>query len=313
MTKAVIIGAGEIGSAIKSVLSSKKDVEVELWDKDESKIPDQKPLAAIIPSADFVFLCVPSWAMRAAAGGIVPLLNKNATVISLAKGIAPTLAGKVPFYTMDDLLEEILPKKQKSAILSGPMLAEELVQGMGGFGVVASTDREVFEELKKLFIGTKLFVEYSKDVRGVSLAGILKNIYAVGLGIVDGLGWSGDIKGWLTAKAINEMAEVIKILKGKSETALGTAGLGDLVATGFSEYSRNREAGEELVKTKECCLKSEGINSLPVIIELLGLGRAAALGGKSEKFPILKSLERIILKRENAEIIFEELIVSFER
>lgn len=308
MTKVVIIGAGEIGSAIKSVLSSKKDVEVELRDKNESKIPDQKPLAAIIPSADFVFLCVPSWAMRAAAGGVAPLLNKNAAVISLAKGIE--MDSK---KTIDDLLEEILPKKQKFALLSGPMIAEELVQGMGGFGVVASTDREVFEELKKLFIGTKLFVEYSKDVRGVSLAGILKNIYAVGLGIVDGLGWSGDIKGWLTAKAINEMAEVIKILKGKSETALGTAGLGDLVATGFSEYSRNREAGEELIKTKECCLKSEGINSLPVIIELLGLGRATALSRKSEKFPILKSLERIILKRENAEIIFEELIASFER
>ncbi|MDD5547285.1 MAG: hypothetical protein PHN74_00030 [Candidatus Pacebacteria bacterium] len=291
--KVVIIGAGEIGKAIGSVLKS-KNIAVDFWDRDSSKVPGQKLPSEILPAADFVFLCVPSWAVRAVIGGINPFLNKKSLVISLAKGIE-----EGSYKTMAELLKELLPKGQEFIIFSGPMIAEELMRKEEGIGVAATADKKTFEKLKELFNGTKLFLEYSKDVKGVSLAGVLKNIFSVGLGIADGLKLSGNAKGLMTSMAIREMMEIIKILGGKKETALGAAGIGDLIATGFSNYSRNREVGEELVKTGKISQKGEGTVSIGSISELLG--------EKSEKFALLSALKEILVEGRNSREILGNL------
>ncbi len=309
--KVVIIGAGEIGRAIEKILQDKSGIMIELWDKDISKAPNQKPLTEIIPSADFLFLCVPTNAIRKVLNSILRFLNKKTLVISLSKGIeADTLK------TAADILEELLFDKTQHALLFGPMLAEELVKGMPGIGVAAVKEQKVFTRIKTLFTGTNLLIEHSSDVRGVALTGVLKNIYAVGLGIGGALEFGGNLKGWLTQKAIKEIAEIIELLGGKKETAFGSAGLGDFVATGFSPYSSNRQAGEELVKTGKYLLKvnelrssprfanaraSEGIVSLFPILKLLGENNI-------HKFSLLQALKKIILEGKNAKIIFEELL-----
>lgn len=295
--KIVIIGAGEIGRAIEKVLSV-KDLDVQIWDKDESKVAGQKPLAKIIPEADIVFLCVPSWAMRQAATETKPFLNKNTVIISLAKGLEES--SKKTAY---EILEEVLTKDMQIAILSGPMLAEELIQGKFAMGVVASKNIETFKKIEELFEGenpTSLHVEYSSDIRGVAFCGVLKNIYAVALGIADGLGLGSDVKGWLVSESIKEMQEIIRILGGKPETALGPAGVGDLITTGFSNYSSNHQIGGELVKTGKYSKKSEGFVSLPSIIDLLD---------KSiKKFKLLNALNVSILQGKDIKKVFENII-----
>lgn len=290
----VIIGAGEIGTAIAKSLRDANAAEVFLWDKDASKVPEQKPLSEIMPLADFVFFCVPSWVMRMAVSEVSQYLIPKAIIISLAKGIeAETLK------TMNEVLEEALPKGQKFALLGGPMIAEELVAGAQGFGAVATAGEEIYSLVNNLFKNTNIFTEYSADIRGVALSAVLKNVYAVSLGVADGLKWSGNAKSWLAAKAIKEMSEIAEILGGKKETILGTAGLGDLLVTGFSEHSRNHQIGDELVKTGKISLKGEGVASLNSVLKLLG--------EKSKDFVLLSVLAGIVINGEDAKSALEKL------
>jgi len=291
--RVAIIGAGEIGRAIGGILKS-KNIQLEIWDKTPGRIPGQKPLVDIIPWADFIFLCVPSWAIKEIASDIRNILKRGVVVVSLAKGIEAETQ-----KTVDEILEEILPKTH-FALLSGPMIAEELSVGKEGVGVVGAKDEKTFDKVKKLFKNTNLGVEYANDVRGVALAGALKNIYAIGLGIIDVLGLGENFKGWFIEEAVKEMSEIIGILGGKKETAYTAAGLGDLITTGYSLNSRNRQAGEDLIKTGKCCLKSEGMTSFPSL--------DALLGNKLEKFKLLSALQAVIMQNKKAKMIFGGLL-----
>ncbi|MFA6339149.1 MAG: 2-dehydropantoate 2-reductase N-terminal domain-containing protein [Candidatus Paceibacterota bacterium] len=289
----VIIGAGEIGSAIKKILEQ-KELELLIWDKDVNKIPDQKPLTEIIPNADFLFICTPSWTLQEVLLNIKPLLSNTTIVVSLAKGI-----NEQSNHTTDELMKKFLPENQNFALLGGAMLAEELLAGLSGIGVIATKEIDTFKKLANLFSQTNLLVEYSEDIHGTALAGILKNIYAVALGIADGLNWSSNQKGWLVSKSVGEMLDIIKILGGKEETIYGIAGLGDLIATGYSSYSLNRQAGENLVKTNEV-MKSEGVVSLPPLFSMLD--------GKIEQLPLLTTLEKVITKNKDPKDAFEQFV-----
>ena len=184
------------------------------------------------------------------------------------------------------------------------MLAEELEQGKIGAGLVATKDIETYEKILSLFQGTNIRLEYSPDVHGVAMASVLKNIYSLTLGIADGLGWDGNAKGWLTKKAFEEMVSIGTFLGVREETILGLGGLGDFVATGFSEYSLNREVGETLVRTGKIPKRSEGTSSLPSLTHLVG--------NRLPSLVLLASLEEIVLKQKGAALIFNNLIQTNE-
>ena len=293
-SQVVIIGAGEIGRAIEKILSQ-KGIKANIWDKEP--VPNQKSLAEIIPSADFLFICTPSQALSDVLSKVRAYLDKKTIAVSLSKGISEN-----ENKTADELLEQLLPDNQPFGLLGGPMIAEELMSGSKGFGTIATKHKETYTKLAGLFSGSELSVEYSDDVHGVALAGILKNIYAIALGIADGLSWANNKKGWLVSRALGEMEEITIILGGKGKTVYGLAGLGDLLATGQSPHSSNHMVGVELVKTGQV-LKGEGSQALPTILSLLK--------GKGV-FPILMTLEKIIIEKQNAKTVFEQLIVGGE-
>ncbi len=290
----VIIGAGEIGSAIAHLLQKNPDAQAVLWDKDSKKVPDQKALEAIIPQADFVFLCVPSWVVRAAIGEIMAHLSKHTIVISLSKGIERDTQ-----ETIDAVLEKSLPVGQPSALLAGPMLAEELMQDMPGFAVVASVNEKTYQATESLFLNTNLYVEYASDMRSVALASVLKNIYAIALGIADGLGWGSNQKGWLTAAGLHEMGQIVTLLHGNAELLKSVAGIGDFLATGYSCYSRNFQVGNELIQKGTCGLESEGLVSMPAL--------GTMLKGETENLPLFEALTNIILHKKDAKDAFAKI------
>lgn len=292
--KVVIVGAGEIGLALAKVLSEKEPADIFLWDNVEGKVPDQKPLADTIPSADFVFLCVPSRAVREAISSIKEMLPKEAVIVSLSKGFEVRTA-----KTMPEVLQELLPG-HSWAVMGGPALAEEVSKGMGGIGIVAGPVSGALERLRSLFLGRSFIVEASSDFNGVALSGVLKNIYSIALGIADGLGWGWNMKGYLVSLATAEMGEVLRAAGGSPETALGPAALGDLVATGLSPYSRNRQVGYELAQTGKCAIQSEGFDSLPLASQLVK--------DRMSKFPLLEALGQVCISGQNAKEIFKQLI-----
>lgn len=288
----LILGAGAIGLAIEKILGGKK-YQIELWDKDTSKVPGQKLLADAAGSADVIFLCIPSSVVREALSLIKPNLTEKKIIVSLSKGIEAA-TGK----TMDEVLSEILPAGQPFALLSGPMLAQEFMHGKHGSAVVASADAAARKMLADLFADTILRTEPSDDVRGVALVGVLKNIYAIALGIADGLGWGENEKGRLVASATSEMAEIACLLGGTAGAALSCAGLGDLVATGFSVSSFNHRCGDSIAKTGTI-LSCEGVSSMPSLA-----GKVADI----KPFPIFAALKSIIVERADAKRAFESLV-----
>jgi glycerol-3-phosphate dehydrogenase (NAD(P)+) len=228
------------------------------------------------------------------AGRLKPHLKENALIVTLAKGIdAESLK------TMDEVLADALGDRP-FALLNGPMLAEELVKGMGGAGVIGTARAEDFARLHGAFEGTGLRLEHSDDVHGVALAGVLKNVFAIGLGVAGGLGWGDNMKGWLVAHSSMEMRRIIVALGGREETALTQAGLGDMVATGFSPHSSNHRFGKSLAQTGQCDHRAEGCVSLPPL--------AALLEGKEEGLIVYRAIRAIVIDGADAHETFGRLI-----
>lgn len=299
----LIIGAGEIGRAINFILKDKAGAEISLWDKNPEKIPGQKPPMASLAEggplsesagqAGFVFICVPSRAYVEVVRQIKPVLKKEAIVVSLTKGL--DLSEK---STGEILSEEL--KERPSGLLAGPMLAEEIIQGKKSFAVFASKNKENFEKISELFKDTNLSVLYSDDVLGTSLCSVLKNIYAVLFGVLDGLNLGGDTKGELIVKVINEMMAIVSESGGKKESALGLAGLGDFLATATSKYSKNYAAGLEIAKTKALSFSSEGTVSLPILKN--------RLEEKMPQFPLLEITDKILKNPKDVEELIKGVL-----
>ncbi len=256
-THIAIVGAGALGQAVAHVLREKKSVRCSLYDKDATKIPDQGSLHETVAGALVVFFCVPSWAVREALQEAGEFFADGTLVVVLSKGLEESSS-----KTMDIVCDETLPPRALWALLSGPMLARELSEGLPGCGVVASRSREALRILRKVFRGTPLSLSYSTDAHGVALSGVLKNVYSFGIGIADGIRLGNNAKGILVSRALGEMAALVSKLGGKRSTALGVAGAGDFIATCFSPYSRNRMAGERIGATGTLSLTSEGSHSL---------------------------------------------------
>jgi glycerol-3-phosphate dehydrogenase (NAD(P)+) len=302
------MGAGKIGKAIAKILRKggsradaslpPKEVGVEFWDKDPAKVLNQKPLKESAKKADIVFLCVPSWRLREAISFVLPHVGKHAVFVSLSKGIE-----EKTLKTPAEILAEVLAKNQLFAVLGGPMIAEEILQGLLTTGVVGTLRKETFEKIAAAFQDSNFRLVHSEDFIGVSWCGILKNIYAISFGIADGMNLGGNFKGRLFAAAVEEMLGLAPILGYCKETVLGNAGIGDLAATAFSPYSRNRQVGEDLAlrKTGKRCPESEGVVSLPLLISLLG--------NKAAAFPLLGVLGCVI-KGEDAARIFRDYIIK---
>jgi glycerol-3-phosphate dehydrogenase (NAD(P)+) len=296
-SRILIIGAGELGQALGGYLGA-KGCKISLWDADSSKSTDERPLHEIVSSIDFVFLCVPSWAIRSVLSDMTSALPSTSIIVSFSKGMDESDGRK----TTGELLPELLPNFQQFVIVGGPMLAAEITAGKNAAAVFASSFGTAAKKVADLFVSPVFATEISNDAKSVSLAGVLKNIYALGLGIVDGLELDGNAKGWIVARAVNESLGIAEVLGADKKIMLGTAGLADFVATGYSPYSRNREVGDEIVKNGKCNLKGEGVVSIPPL--MIRLGENAA------KFPLLNAIKKIAVDCEPAKPIMDEYFTA---
>ena len=149
------------------------------------------------------------------------------------------------------------------------MLAEELLQDSPGAALVGTRDIETYEHIATVFANTKLSVSHSKDPQSGALCGVLKIFMPWHLAL-----WRQRVTVQICAvcfsKAINEMMRILRHCGAAPDVVCGVAGLGDLIATATSPYSRNRVVGEELGQGKKQQMESEGISALPCLPSLLG-------------------------------------------
>ncbi len=289
----VIVGHGPAGKAVERLLQhTKYEISIECWDIDIKVCPARRPLEEIIPKADIIFLCIPSWAIRAAAQDLRHLITQKTGIISVSKGLDRTSAS-----TVDELLREVFPRVKKVALLSGPMLATEILNDKPAAAVIASRNKAFSKEIETIFRKTNLLVMTSEDLRGVALCGILKNIYSIGLGAAQALHPGDNFRGMFAYATIQEMMLILKHLKAKPETALSYAGIGDLIATGFSKHSKNHSYGESLVRDGKPNFESEGSVSVKPL--------AKRMGPVLKKLPVFKAVLDIVSGKKDANAILK--------
>ena len=182
--------------------------------------------------------------MRDMCNRIKEYLSRKQIIVSLAKGIE-----NLTLLRMSEIINEILPENEV-AVVSGPSHAEEVARGIPTAVVASSIKRAVAEYIQDIFMSPLFRVYTNPDIIGVELGGALKNIIALGAGIIEGLELGDNTKAAVMTRGIVEMARLGESLGASRETFNGLSGIGDLIVTCTSMHSRNRRAGIAIGKGK---------------------------------------------------------------
>jgi glycerol-3-phosphate dehydrogenase (NAD(P)+) len=267
MRQVAVLGSGAWGTTLAVVLAQKGQ-RVTLWEHHAERaqamqcdrvnaaflpgvpLPQEidvtSDLAAAVTDAEMVIFVVPSQRMRENAQRAAPFIAPDAIAISASKGLElGTLA------RMTQVLHAELPPGPRDhlAVLSGPNLAREVVEGKPAASVVASTDPATAQRAQALFTTQRLRIYSTDDVVGVELGGTLKNVIAIAMGCSDGLDFGDSAKAALMTRGLAEIVRLAVAEGGNPLTLSGLAGLGDLIATCSSPLSRNYSLGRELINT----------------------------------------------------------------
>jgi glycerol-3-phosphate dehydrogenase (NAD(P)+) len=246
-------------------------------------------LAEAVAGAGIVLLTVPSKVVREVArllGKVLGAAGAAPFLVSASKGLE---AGS--YLRMTEVVASELTPSFGGRVLamSGPSIAHELSRGTPTAVALACRDTSLARAVRRILTTPVLRFQISRDVAGVELAGVLKNAYALAFGLCDGLGLGLNTKAALLTRALPELARLGVALGGRRATFFGLAGLGDLVGTGLSEYSRNRRMGEELARRRPT---EEALASIPGVVEGIGsVHLARELAGRHRlRLPLLEGI-----------------------
>lgn len=271
MSKIAVLGAGNMGTAVAQLLALNGH-NVMLWDYnpetikiikikgENSFLPDIKLSKRIKPEvnmqlavakAELVVLAAASPYLRTTAKHLSHCLEMRKGKIVIAH-IAKGLEEKT-FLTMHEVIQSELPALfwREVVTISGPSIAKELVRGVPTAVVAASKSPVAREWVRKIFESKTFKVATSADIKGEGICGALKNVYAIALGMCDGMRLTMNTKAFMLTVAMREMEEIVHVFGGKRETVYGLAGLGDMIVTGLGD-GRNRALGERICRDGSC-------------------------------------------------------------
>ena len=191
--------------------------------------------------------------------------------------------------------------------LSGPSHAEEVIEGHPTTLVSASPNTKAARAVQKLFSNETLRIYVNADIKGVELGGSIKNVIAIAAGIVDGIGYGDNTKAALLTRGLSEISRLGAAMGGSVTTFSGLSGIGDLMVTCFSKYSRNRFIGEKIGKGKSL---TEILKEMSMVAE--GVSTAATVYQLSKKYriemPISHSVHDILFKGKDPKTTIHELM-----
>ena len=188
------------------------------------------------------------------------------------------------------------------SILTGPTFADEIANNQPAAAVIANKVIEQANSICELFHHSNLRLYPSNDPQGVSIAGAVKNIIAIGAGIIEGLKLGDNAKAALITRGISETSELIEKAGGNYTSAFGLAGIGDMSLTCSGPHSRNMAYGMKIVKNNNEPPKElvEGLNAINATI---------ALSEKLDlELPIMTSIKKILNKEANIDEIIKKLL-----
>ena len=311
MAKIAVMGAGSWGTTFAKVLADNPENQVVLWARREDvaeeinqdhrngdylpgihlpkSLTASTDVATVLEGAELVFLSVPSQSLRGNLQEWGPLLPKDAILVSLMKGVE-----KETGLRMSEVISSVTGfADSQIAVVSGPNLALEIAKEQPAASVAASTNRAAAETVAKAASNDYFTTFINKDVIGTEFGGILKNLIAVAIGIVNGVGYGENTKASIMTRGLAEISRFAVAYGAKATTMVGLAGLGDLIATSESPLSRNHKAGEMLGKgytlrevLRRMSQTAEGLSSVAPILQLAS--------AKGVSMPIVEQVQLVL-------------------
>jgi glycerol-3-phosphate dehydrogenase (NAD(P)+) len=321
-----IIGAGMIGTAIGETLAARDHLDVRLFtiEKDVSEsinksrlnqkyYPNIKLSPALNASSDIdalkgsqmVFLAIPSVVAVDFLRNNGHIFNDETVIVNLAKGFGEEQK------TITECLEAFQPGSICS--LKGPTFAREIINGVPTAFTFASADEKLFGLMSDLFRGTNIYLDFTTDVKGTEVVSILKNIYAIVIGIIDAHFDSPNLRFLFLTRAFNEMKEIMLEMGGKEQTMFRYCGFGDFSLTALNDLSRNRTLG--LLIGKGFFIENisdkvvlEGRIAVNEIIRHLN-----STGQASKKYPVIYELYRVFNEEYNLSLFVNRLLNNSDK
>lgn len=218
---------------------------------------------------------------------------KGKRIVNVAKGIE-----KVSLKRISEILIEFGVESKNYSILTGPSHAEEVARKVPTAVVVAAEDQEFGKMVQKIFSNAYFRVYTSNDVVGCELGGALKNVIAIAAGIVDGLQLGDNSKAALITRGLAEVTRLGVAMGANPLTFSGLSGLGDLIVTCNSKFSRNRFVGEQIAKGRSL---QEIVNRMFAVAEGVDTTISAYQLGLKHKveLPITKKVYEILFENLN--------------
>ena len=288
--------AQDITEQLKNDKKIEKPLKIEL----DKKVEITSDLKYAINGADIILLVVATGGIRSVCEQIKAIggLNKNQILVNLSKGIElPSLK------RMSEVILEVLPDIN-FAVLSGPTLAREILEDKPTLASIASSDIDIANKVQKaLSVPSKFRLYTNSDVIGVELGGSLKNVIAIASGFASAIGLGDNLRGSLLTRGMAEMTRVAVALGAQAQTLYGLSGLGDLIATASSPYSRNYTVGSMLAKGKKI---DDILNELGSVAE--GVKTSKALSELAHKLNIDVPVSNAIYEAVYTDITPEQIV-----
>jgi glycerol-3-phosphate dehydrogenase (NAD(P)+) len=322
-TEIAVIGSGVWGSALADLLA-RKGYRVLAWEYNKATarslnkkrthpalpgfilnagVKVYTELEKVINRPDLLLMAVDSSHVRGLARSLNALLAGKPLppIIAVSKGIE---AGTL--QTVCEIMETEIPRaRNRTMIMTGPSFAVEVAAGAPTKVVLAGKDPVLLKKAAALIEGGPLKLEISGDRLGAELGGSLKNVYAIGSGIIDGLSKAAkNSEAAFLIESASELRRIITALGGRSRTAWGLSGMGDLLLTATSAKSRNFSFGREIghgLKPDEAHKK---IKTVVEGVEALKNARALCMK-HGIKTPVINCIWKIIYQDHNPVSILE--------
>lgn len=322
--KVGILGGGSWGTTL-AILLCEKGLSVKIWEFSNEQvtrvsqtrenvkflpgifIPHEieitNSLEDVVKEAKVIVLAVPSQVVREVVSRLGSVITSEVVIVSGVKGLEISTLKRI-----SEVIAESIPQKIQIGVISGPSHAEEVSRKIPTAIVASAKDENTAKFIQQLFLTPHLRVYTNTDLVGVELGGALKNIITIAAGISDGLGLGDNTKAALITRGLVEIIKVGRILGAKDSTFLGLSGLGDLVGTCTSKYSRNRYLGEMIGKGSSL---QEVLASMVMIAEGVPTTKAAKELAKKVniELPITNEVYKVLFELKNPKQAVNDLML----
>jgi glycerol-3-phosphate dehydrogenase (NAD(P)+) len=287
--RVAVLGGGSWGTTVGSLLAPKHDTV--LWARNPdvvksiatdhvnpvylpgfelaSELAATSDLEEAVSEADLLVVGVPTSGFRTVLERTAGSVRDWIPVVSLSKGLEPG-----SLLRMTEVIRQVIPGHPVAA-LTGPNIAREIMSGKAAAAVIATDDLEVAAAIQRVFTRGVFRVYLNDDVIGCEMGGALKNVIAIAAGIGQGLGVGDNTRAAVISRGLAELTRLGVAMGAQPATFAGLAGMGDLIATCMSPYSRNRAVGEQLGLGRrledivgEMHMVAEGVNTASVALAL---------------------------------------------